>query len=411
MEEKETTRKKGLKLSGIRLGFIILMPVLIILTVCPLFVVTFGDFILEADALSVFTGWEWATYGIKVAAEPLVIVTVLIPLVLLVLLVIDKIKDPAMSGILLGGTVADLLVWIIFRANMDRAVSAVSSSAAGKLTFSVTPWYIAALGLMMVAVVFSVLYLILALVQAGRNSGKQKQEKKQKEQAEEKKPAAAPDRAETAPQAAPAFAQAAEGSAEEPAEQKETQEEEQQAAGQEDAEEVIGFCVNCGAPLVRGFRFCTVCGAPVAEELYRNIEAEEKQEASAGETAAEETPERPAAAEEVPAEDGAQTAEQYPAEEAEVPEEATVQEAAAVPAEAAPEDTAAQEETAVPAEAAPAAQEAPAAEAPETETPAAEESPRSEPVRMRPAFCVNCGSRLGQDEKFCTVCGNKVELI
>ena len=180
MEEKDTGKKKGVKLSWIRGVFIVLMPILIILTVCPLFQITFGDFTLEADALTVFAGWEWATYGIRVASQPVVIVTVLIPLALLVLLVIDKIKHPAMAGVMLGGSVADLVVWLVFRSNMENEVGLISVQSGEALTFDVTPWYMVAMGLMMFAVVFSVLYLSFALVQMEKKPKKQKPAKEKK---------------------------------------------------------------------------------------------------------------------------------------------------------------------------------------------------------------------------------------
>ena len=404
MEEKDTGKKKGVKLSWIRGVFIVLMPILIILTVCPLFQITFGDFTLEADALTVFAGWEWATYGIRVAAQPVVIVTVLIPLALLVLLVIDKIKHPAMAGVMLGGSVADLLVWLVFRSNMENEVGLISAQSGEALTFDVTPWYMVAMGLMMFAVVFSVLYLIFALVQMEKKPKKQKPAKEKKPE-EAAAPAAEGSAEEQADRAAAIQTEAlsaevadAQAAIQDGAQQ-ETAEEAAQAEAQEeqpaDAEasqpEFIGFCVNCGAPLPRGYRFCTECGAPVADHLYEES-AQETAEGSAEESHVTEEAET---AEEAPAAEEASAAEDIWAEEA--------------PAAEAPAEEAAPAE-----EEAPAEEMAPAAEMPAeepVEEPAAAEEAAQEPEKMRPAFCVNCGARLGQEERFCTSCGHKVELL
>ena len=232
--ENNEIKKNGISVKKV-LRF--LSFVCLVMLFCPSFLVSCSG---QPMNINVFVGIAGIDYeGSKIVqGNPLLVLCILLPVVVLFLLFVSKSADHKTAGIIAGCSALDMFTWFVFRSRVEDI------ARSSYCTFQSTTWYyvnILALLLMIGLSVMSImrkaqldipLGTLLSGVTGGMAAG------------------AAPDRMSGS---AGQFISGTEIKMLKP-------------------ENIIGYCPKCGTPVGKGNRFCMNCGAGVPESMAARAE-------------------------------------------------------------------------------------------------------------------------------------------
>jgi uncharacterized membrane protein len=125
----------------------------LIFVFCPAFLVSCSDQDVSVSAMDAVSGLSYQ--GEKVEeGNPVMLLCLFIPIVILVLLFIRKYADRLKASIICGVTVVDFILWLVFK-------SVVKSKAEEQYcTFKTTGWYVLNIIAMLLMIVVSALVII-----------------------------------------------------------------------------------------------------------------------------------------------------------------------------------------------------------------------------------------------------------
>ena len=347
MEENVQTKSSEKKTAfTVKRVLKVLWLLCIVFVFCPSFLVSCSGTTVNVNVLNTAIGIS--VYGGQATdPHPIILITLLIPIVMLIFLFKSKSVEHKISVTVLAGAAIDFVVWLLFRSEVKKVTSQ------NLCTFKTTPWYVINLLVLILIVVLGALVMKQKMqmesdLVAALSGGGTK--------------AAISQMTKAVTQMSSSVAQMAGN-----------------AANKKPEEPIIGYCSQCGKPIKQDFIFCTECGTPVPESLLEAAEAARKAAEEAARKAAEEAERR--AAEEA-ARKAAEEAERRAAEEAakKAAEEAA-RKAAEETAENAAEETAGE----------------------------GSEEPVQDNRKATVRFCRKCGAKLKSDAIFCESCGTKVE--
>ncbi|RKM55225.1 zinc ribbon domain-containing protein [Butyrivibrio sp. X503] len=365
----------------------VLSIIVTIIFFCPSFLVSCSGQTVEVSAMTGVTGVK--SYGETVAEpHPIMLVCLLLPIAIFVLMLIKKFRHEITALIVAIIALVDMIVWFIFRAGVKKA-------AEDKMcTVKTTGWFAFNIFLLLLIIILSVLVVIRVirmqenLVDRFTGEGAQHTFSQMS--------AAVSQMTQTVGQLAGNVSSNV-GKARVP------------------KEEIMGYCIKCGTPLIFGNKFCTSCGRSIPEDYIAEAE-EERRIAEEARRAAEEAARKEAE------ERARREAEERERREAEERARREAEEAARREEEALrrAEERARREEAA----ARRAEEEARREEAAERRS--REAARRFEDVERYtdeltdreisklafgsgPAFCSSCGAKLPKGAAFCSSCGAKVE--
>ena len=215
----------------------------IVFVFCPSFLVSCSGKTVNVNVLN--TAFGISVYGGQATdPHPIILITLLIPIVMLIFLFKSKSAEHKIFVTVLAGAAIDFVVWLLFRSEVKKVTSQ------NLCTFKTTPWYVINLLVLLLIIVLGALVmkhkiqmesdLVAALSGGGTKAALNKMTK-------------------AVTQISSSVAQMAEN-----------------AVNKKSEESVIGYCSQCGKPIKQDFIFCTECGAPVPESLLEAAEAARK---------------------------------------------------------------------------------------------------------------------------------------
>lgn len=130
----------------------ILATICIVVVFCPTFLVSCAG---EDINVSAMTAIEGVSMDGEEIVEPQLgmLICIIIPAVILVLLFVKNFTEKKTAGIILGCTVVDLIIWLVFRAKVKEIAELSYCS------FKVTGWFVINIASLLIMIVLS--YLVL----------------------------------------------------------------------------------------------------------------------------------------------------------------------------------------------------------------------------------------------------------
>lgn len=230
---ENTTGKKSL--FTVKKVLRILALLCLVFVFCPAFLVSCSGQEVNVSVMTAVGGLS--AYGEKIVdPHPIMLLCLVIPIAMLVLLFVKKFADKKVATMILACAVVDIIMWFVFRSGAKKIAED------NYCTFKTTVWFVFNIIALILMIVLTAMVLINKLQMESQLVGASSYV------GIEKKP-------------------------------------------QEPKEAPIGYCSNCGTPLVYESKFCTTCGTPVPEEMIAAAEAARKAQEEAVET--EENSEKP----------------------------------------------------------------------------------------------------------------------
>ena len=225
-----------------------------ILFFCPMFMVSCSDSDWGVDAdlmkVSAVTAIKGITsYGETIVSPPpLLALCLLLPIAALIFLFIKKFTDKKTAAIVFGITVADFIIWIIFRVSVKKFADDAQCQ------FKTTGWYVFNIIVLLLILIFTVAVLINSLqMQTDLISIFSKKDIHN----------AMDQVSDTVGHFSNTMTQVAENVAD-------------NIRKKTTKEDTIGYCAKCGKPITYGHKFCSSCGTPVPESMIAEAEAARK---------------------------------------------------------------------------------------------------------------------------------------
>lgn len=225
----------------------------IIFVFCPSFLVSCSGEKVDVNIMTAVGGVS--VYGENVVdPHPIMLICLLIPVAILVLSFLKKFTDKKTAGIILAGTVGNLIIWLIFRGSVKKIAEENYCS------FETTGWYVINIIVMILTILLSLLVVLgkmrmdMDLIMAVTGGGRQ---------------ATLDQMSAAVNQMSGAVTQLAGNVASNIA---------SNMHNREPKENIIGYCAKCGSPIEYGCKFCISCGAPVPESMLAEAEAAKKAE-------------------------------------------------------------------------------------------------------------------------------------
>ena len=367
----------------------VLALLVLIFAFCPAFLVSCSGQEVGVSTWTAVAGYGDDYVGQVVDPHPFMVVLYILPIVILAVLFVKRFAGKTVAEVILGCSVADFILWLIFRGEVKIIASENYAN------FKVTAWFVLDIIALILMIIFSLLVIAnvlqmeanLATVFAGTETK---------------------DALNQMSNAVSQFANSVSSSMKKPDQPK---------------QEIIGYCQKCGAPLPYGCKFCTNCGAEIPQSLIDEGEKahqqaiEEEARRQAEEQARREEEARRQAEEQARREEEArrQATEQAKREEEvrrQAEEQAKHEEEARRQAE-----EQAKQEVGQQIEDTRGAEDFHQADSSDEQVKRAENASSegipaattAESTGEAPKFCTNCGAPLAPDAVFCENCGAKVE--
>ena len=220
----------------------VLTVLVVICVFCPAFLVSCSGQNLEVSVMTAVGGLE--SQG-QVMVEPHfeMIICLLIPVVILIVFSLKKMKENLVAIVAVIGAVVDFIIWMVFKSNVKKI------AGENYCSFKSTGWYtfnqinLALIAVLAILVLFKILQLDRNLLIGSNNNV-----------------------TGTFNNVAGRVSQFANDISS------------QLKGDGTSQEEIIGYCPKCGSPIESDCKFCTACGAPVPEKMIE--EAKIKKEAA-----------------------------------------------------------------------------------------------------------------------------------
>ncbi|MGN0344770.1 MAG: zinc-ribbon domain-containing protein [Lachnospiraceae bacterium] len=230
----------------------------IIFVFCPSFLVSCSGQNVNVSVMTAVSGVS--VYDEKVVdPHPIMLVALLLPVAMLVLLLIKKFADHKTASIILGCSVIDFIIWVIFSSSVKRIAKENYCECKTTVWFVLNMIALIVIILLTALVVMKKLQLETDLVlfaSGGRTQNALNQMS-----------SAVTLMSSTVSQMAGSVVA--------------------NVGNKASKENTIGFCAKCGSPIEYGCKFCTSCGTPVPESMLAEAEAA-RREAEEAKRAAEE---------------------------------------------------------------------------------------------------------------------------
>ena len=125
----------------------------IVFVFCPAFLVSCTGKEIEIGVMTAVNGID--AYGEQVVEpQPIMLVCLMLPLLVLGVSFLKKLGDSIIAGIILGVTVADLVVWYTFKTTVQEKAEEAYCS------FAATEWYYINMLILILMLILSVLLLL-----------------------------------------------------------------------------------------------------------------------------------------------------------------------------------------------------------------------------------------------------------
>lgn len=327
----------------------ILALLCIIFVFCPVFTVSCSGQNMNISVMTVVGGVR--AYGEQIVNPyPIMLICLVLPIAILVLLFMKKLPDKKTALITFICSLADLVIWFIFRACAKYAAEENYCS------FKSTGWFVVNIIVLILMMIPSILVVLHKLeLESDLIAAITGNETKQ----------ALNQMSTTVNQMSNAVT-------------KMTGDIAKNIGNKRSKENIIGYCAKCGSPIEMDCKFCTSCGTPVPESMIEEAKAARKAaEEEAARKAAEEAT-RKKAEEEAAKKAAEEAAAKKAAEEAEAMKKAAEDNENVVSSEPKPEET------------------------------NASEAEATNNADQNAEYCPACGAKLDSDAKFCKSCGTKV---
>lgn len=254
MEENKVTNLNGMANENGKSFILTVKKVLTVFSLlctvmvfCPSFLVSCSGQDLKVSAMTAVGGVS--LYGENIAdPQPIMLICLFIPLVILVILFTKKITGKKKVGIILGGASADLVIWFIFRLVVKKFAEE------NYCTFSTTGWFVLNIFALILIITMTLLVVfnkigidadLISLFSGGGTRGALNQ------------------MTATVNKVSDAVTQLAGNVA-------------SNIGRKSQKENAIGYCAKCGSPILYDCKFCTSCGTPVPESMLAEAEAVKK---------------------------------------------------------------------------------------------------------------------------------------
>ena len=227
-------------LSTVRNVINVLAVLVVILFFCPTFLVSCSSENIRVSAAGTVGGIKY--HGERVAdAYPLLLICLLLPVAILVILYLKKFTESRTAIITLACAAVDFIIWLVFRSEVRKA--AIDSMC----RFKTTGWF----NLNIVALLLIILLSALVLAKVVQFD------------TDVKSFVSGSGTKEAIAGLSTAVTKLADNVS---------------AASNKPATnpDIIGYCMKCGKPLLRGNSFCTGCGTAVPESLVAGSEEKNK---------------------------------------------------------------------------------------------------------------------------------------
>lgn len=233
----------------------------IIFVFCPSFLVSCSGQNVNVSVMTAVGGVS--AYGEKVVdPHPIMLLCLLLPVGILVLLFIKKLTDRKTAAIILGCSIVDFVIWLIFRSSVKKIAEENYCS------FKTTGWFVINIIVLILIVLLTAIVVISKikmdadLITIFSGGGTQKVLNQM---------------SATMSQMSSTVTQIAGNVA-------------NNVVSKTSKENVIGYCAKCGSAITYGCKFCVSCGTPVPESMIAEAEAAKRaaEEAEAARIAEEE---------------------------------------------------------------------------------------------------------------------------
>ncbi len=334
----------------------ILSFICLVMVFCPSFLVSCSGQDKEINVMTAVAGLSSGYGDYYVKPQPIMLICLIIPIVMLVFLFMKKRSEKQKATIIAAIGTVDLIMWFIFKS------AAKSFAEKNYCEFKTTGWYFLNMIALLVIIVLAVMVVIQKLhmednlIELLSGGGTKKTLDKM---------------SASMSQMSSAMSQLA-GNVSNNLNNAKMKK-----------KDVIGFCAKCGSPIEFGSEFCTSCGTPVPKRMIEEAKAARKEAEEAARKKAEEKARREAE------EKARREAEEKAKREAE--EQARKEELA---------NQMAEEETKI------------IVDDKDLTEPSATDSvsaAQDGDMENQIWFCKKCGQKLYSGAEFCVVCGTKVE--
>ena len=240
----------------------VLSMLCIVIVFCPTFLVSCSGETMNVNVMTAVGGLESSYGAVVVDPQPIMLLCLILPIAILVLLFIKKMKERILAIVIIVCAAVDTILWFAFKEGVKQI------AGQNYCEYSTTFWFY--LNLIALTAIIATSILVIAQVVTYETDLMVFAKGEKTQEALNQMSAAVSQMSSSVTQLAGDIASNVSGR---PMKTKNT----------------IGFCSKCGSPIAYGNKFCVSCGATVPESMIKEAEEARKAAEEQARLAAEET--------------------------------------------------------------------------------------------------------------------------